>query len=172
VRGRRPKPTSQKILDGNPGGRRLNPEEPQPPSPTETFDEPPSELTGNEIASAEWRRLAPMLRVIRQVTEADRSALLALCIEWARYLDAMKRVADTGMVVQAPSGYPIPNPYLSIATKALSGCQKLWPELGLTPSSRSRVQAAGPLPSAGETETTLTRLQRQATELRRPVKVK
>jgi phage terminase small subunit len=34
----------------------------------------------------------------------------------------------------------MPNPYLAIATKALAGCTRLWPELGLTPSSRSRVQ--------------------------------
>jgi len=37
----------------------------------------------------------------------------------------------------------MPNPYLSIATRALAGCNKLWPELGLTPSSRSRVKADG-----------------------------
>jgi hypothetical protein len=34
------------------------------------------------------------------------------------------------------------------------------------------VTAAGPLPAAGETETTLARLQRQASELRRPIPVK
>lgn len=113
-----------------------------------------------------------MLRVARQVTEADRTALVALCLEWSRYLDAIARVKASGMVVQAPSGYPMQNPYLAIATKALAGCQKLWPELGLTPSSRSRVTAAGPLPAAGETETTLARLQRQASELRRPIPVK
>jgi phage terminase small subunit len=33
------------------------------------------------------------------------------------------------------------NPYLGVATKALSACARLWPELGLTPSSRSRVKA-------------------------------
>jgi phage terminase small subunit len=34
------------------------------------------------------------------------------------------------------------NPYLVIATKALAGCNKLWPELGLTPSSRTRVKTS------------------------------
>ena len=55
----------------------------------------------------------------------------------------MKRVSSGGMVVRSPSGYPMTNPYLSIATKALAACNKLWPELGLTPSSRSRVTTAG-----------------------------
>jgi P27 family predicted phage terminase small subunit len=67
-----------------------------------------------------------------------------LCLEWGRYLEAIAQVAKLGMVVKAPSGYPMPNPYLSIATKALAGCARLWPELGLTPSSRSRVQIALP----------------------------
>jgi P27 family predicted phage terminase small subunit len=172
MRGRKPHPTARKRLDGNPGGRRLNPDEPKPPPPTEAFDEPPPELATNAIAAAEWRRLAPMLRVVRQVTEADRAALIALCLEWSRYLTAMQKVEQAGMVVQAPSGYPMQNPYLPIATKALAACAKLWPELGLTPSSRSRVTTAGPLPAAGEHETTLARLQRQAIELRRPVPVR
>jgi P27 family predicted phage terminase small subunit len=172
MRGRKPKPTDQKILEGNPGGRPLNRDEPKPPAPTEAFDVPPPELVTDKVAATEWARLAPMLRVARQVTEADRTALVALCLEWSRYLAAIKRVELSGMVVEAPSGYPIQNPYLAIATRALSGCHKLWTELGLTPSSRSRVQTAGPLPAAGEKETTLARLQRQATELRRPVPVK
>jgi P27 family predicted phage terminase small subunit len=45
-----------------------------------------------------------------------------------------------GMIVKAPSGYPIVNPYLGISNKALDKCLKLWTELGLTPSSRVRVK--------------------------------
>ncbi|HWI67880.1 MAG TPA: P27 family phage terminase small subunit, partial [Nitrospiraceae bacterium] len=44
-----------------------------------------------------------------------------------------------GMVVRAPSGYPMPNPYIAISNKSLGNCVKLWIELGLTPSARSRV---------------------------------
>ena len=55
-------------------------------------------------------------------------------------------IATTGMIVKAPSGYAMPNPWLAIQTKALAGCLKLWPELGLTPSSRTRVTATGPGP--------------------------
>lgn len=144
MRGRKPKPTRQREFEGNPGKRPLKQDEAQPPAPAETFDEPPEELADNKFAAAEWRRLAPMLRRLRLVTDADRGALIAVCLEWARYIDATKKVALLGMVVKAPSGYPMPNPYLSIATKALAGCSKLWPELGLTPSSRSRVTPAQP----------------------------
>lgn len=146
MRGRKPKPTHQRALEGNPGKRPLNTREPQPDPPPPTFDDPPPALDDNLTAAAEWRRLAPLLRRARQVTEADRGALLALCIEWARYLEALGKIKSAGLVVQTPSGYPIQNPYLPIATKALAGCLKLWPELGLTPSSRSRVKTDGTPP--------------------------
>jgi P27 family predicted phage terminase small subunit len=55
------------------------------------------------------------------------------------------------MVIKSPSGYPMPNPYLGIANKALNHCQKLWAELGLTASSRSRVRAV-PAPSATDAQ--------------------
>lgn len=145
MRGRKPKPTAQRMLEGNPGKRAINAAEPDPP-PLVAEEVPPAELEGHVIALAEWTRLAPLLRACRQITEADRSALIALCLEWSRYIDATQKVRQLGLVVKAPSGYPIQNPYLSIATKALAGCNKLWPELGLTPSSRSRVQVEGPGP--------------------------
>lgn len=145
MRGRKPKSTGARKLSGNAGKRPLNKAEPQPPAPDpDTFDTPPAELDGQTLAAAEWRRLAPMLRRIRQVTDADRSALVALCLEWGRYIEATQKTLQLGLVVKAPSGYPMTNPYISIATKALAGCARLWPELGLTPSSRSRVKTDQP----------------------------
>jgi P27 family predicted phage terminase small subunit len=140
VRGRKPKPTATRRLEGNPGKRPLNVNEPRHDTPTDAFDVPPPELTTDRRAAAEWRRLAPMLRRSRTVGEADRSALIALCLEWARYLEASTHMKQ--LVIKTKTGYPIPNPYLPIATRALANCSKLWPELGLTPSSRSRVVAA------------------------------
>jgi P27 family predicted phage terminase small subunit len=132
MRGRKPKPTARKRLEGN-------------PAPTaEAFDAPPEELLAHPRAAAEWRRLAPLLRQARQVTDADRAALIALCLEWDRYLEATAKIRTLGLVVKTPSGYPITNPFISIATKALGSCNKLWPELGLTPSSRARVRTDAP----------------------------
>jgi P27 family predicted phage terminase small subunit len=148
MRGRKPKPTARKVLEGNPGKRPLNAAEPQHPAPeAEAFDAPPDELRDHARASAEWRRLAPLLRQARAVTDADRAALLALCLEWDRYLEATQKIRVHGLVVKTPSGYPMPNPFIAIATKALAGCTKLWPELGLTPSSRTRVKTDAALPT-------------------------
>jgi len=150
MRGRKPTPTAVRALQGNPGKRRLNDAEPQPPplagrveAASADPDAPPGDVLRSPLAVAEWRRLVPMLRQCRQITEADRAALIALCLEYARYLDATAKVDQAGMVVKSPSGYPMQNPYLSIARGALIACTKLWVELGLTPSSRSRVTTVG-----------------------------
>lgn len=136
MRGRKPKPTKLKLLDGNPGRRPLNLQEPEP-APLGV--EPPGDLLRHPRALEEWARLVPLLTAARIITAADRNALVAACQQWALYLDATDKVATAGMIVKAPSGYPVQNPYLGIASKALAHCQKLWVELGCTPSARSRV---------------------------------
>jgi P27 family predicted phage terminase small subunit len=152
MRGRKPTPTDLRVLRGNPGHRPLNVDEPQLPTvQADVFDTPPIELAGDTAASAEWSRLAPMLRTARQVTEAERGSLIALVQQWSRYLDANSKAAAAGMVIKSPSGYPMANPYLGIANRALAHCMKLWAELGLTPSSRSRVSAT-PAPSAADAQ--------------------
>jgi P27 family predicted phage terminase small subunit len=138
--GPKPKPTARKALEGWPGHHPRNPAEPQLPAPADVFAVPPAELDGHVAAGAEWRRLAPLLLRARVVTDADRGALVALCLEWDRYLQATEEIRVKGMVIAAPSGYPMVNPYCSIASRALAACNRLWPELGLTPSSRSRVE--------------------------------
>lgn len=138
MRGRKPKPTAARRLDGNAGHRALNAREPELPPPSVVDDVPP-ELATDLIASAEWLRLSPMLRRAHAITEGDRASLVALCQQWSRYLTANANVSTKGMVVRSPSGYPMPNPYIGIANKSLGNCLKLWVELGLTPSARSRV---------------------------------
>lgn len=143
MRGRKPKPTHLRVLEGNPGNRPINEKEPEMPAADDAFDAPPPELLDNPIASAEWSRVAPMLRKAKAITQAERSALITLCQQWAIYVEAHNKVRSTSLVIMAPSGYPIVNPYLGISNKAMTNCVKLWAELGLTPSARSRVMTPG-----------------------------
>jgi P27 family predicted phage terminase small subunit len=128
-----------RLLRGNPGKRKPRADEPQPPAPELGFDEPPPELAGDEPARAEWVRLAPMLRTAGMITVAERGALIALAQQWSRYQDAQQKILSLGMVVKTPHGTPIVNPYLRVADAALQHCQRLWVELGLTPSTRARL---------------------------------
>jgi P27 family predicted phage terminase small subunit len=136
MRGRKPTPSAQRRLAGNPGRRPLNEDEPKVPAAA--IDKVPRSLRGDKLAETEWRRLAPLMRRVGLLTEVDRSALVALCQQWSRYQHA-HRTAIKRMIVQARSGYSMPNPYIGIANKALLHCTRLWVELGLTPSARSRV---------------------------------
>jgi P27 family predicted phage terminase small subunit len=139
--GRRPQPTNLRVLRGNPGKRPIPAGEPTPPPVTSAFDVPPPDLDGDDRAAAEWRRLAPMLRACKLVTEAERTLLIALCQNWSRYLEAQDKIRKLGLLVKTPNGLPVVNPYLDIANKALAICRPLWVELGLTPAGRAKIHA-------------------------------
>jgi P27 family predicted phage terminase small subunit len=131
--GRRAKPTALKILQGNPGRRELNKNEPKPSGiPT-----CPRHL--NKIARTEWRRISKELLACGLLTSVDRAALACYAVAWSRWVEAEGKVATTGLVVQSPTGYPIVNPFVGIANRAMDLMHKFSTEFGLTPSSRSRL---------------------------------
>lgn len=152
MRGRKPKPTALRLLQGNPGKRRINTNEPKPPA-VETID-PPATLDGE--ARAEWERRAPQLLAVGLLTEVDLPAFLMYCQSWGRLQDAEAKLKSTGEVVKTPSGYPVINPFRTIANKALTQCQQFWAEFGMMPSSRSRVGARVPK-GAGRSQTRVER---------------
>lgn len=136
MRGRKPVPTELKILRGNPGQRPLNALEPQPEQAA-TLD-PPDYL--DDQGRREWVAKAPMLQRLGLLTEADLDTFGLYCQTFARWKHAQKQIALYGMVhVTEKTGSLQISPWLSIANKAQSECQKLLVEFGCTPSSRSRV---------------------------------
>lgn len=137
--GRRPQPTALRVLRGNPGKRRYNKNEPVMPPIEQDFEVPPVELQADAVACDEWRRVVKLLRDAKVITKAERAVVIALCQQWSRYLEASASIAKAGLVVKGPGGGPITNPYLRISDTALAHCQRMWAELGLTPSSRSKV---------------------------------
>ena len=132
--GRRPKPTALKEIQGNPGKRPLNRNEPKPTGmPT-----CPSHLDAN--AKKEWRRISKELIALGLLTAVDRAALAAYCAAYSRWIAAEENLQKFGLVVKAPSGYPVQNPYVSIANTAWDHMRKYATEFGLTPASRTRLQ--------------------------------
>jgi P27 family predicted phage terminase small subunit len=137
--GRRPKPTVLKKLQGNPGKRALNKNEPKPNGiPT-----CPGHL--DKIAKSEWKRVSRELLSVGLLTAVDRSALAAYCSAFSRWAKAERELQNKPAVVKAPSGYPMTNPYIGIANSALDLMRKFLIEFGMTPASRSRihVESAG-----------------------------
>jgi P27 family predicted phage terminase small subunit len=142
MRGRKPTPTTLKVLSGNPGKRPLNEREPAAP---QGLPEIPEWL--DDEAKAEWRRITIDLAEMGLLSKADRPALAAYCTAWSRWVDAEAQVKKYGTVVKSPDkGFPMKSPYLSIADQALELMRKLMVEFGLTPSSRSRIR----VPSGGD----------------------
>jgi P27 family predicted phage terminase small subunit len=133
--GRRPRPTAIKELAGNPGKRPLNRREPKPQTRLPTA---PAWLQGE--ARAEYYRAGRLLVRLRVMTDADRTALLAYAQMFGRWMEADEQVRRGGMIIKSPNGYPMQNPYASIADRARRECVKLAGEFGMTPSSRSRIQ--------------------------------
>ncbi len=136
TRGRKPKPTALKLLEGNPGKRPLNEHEPKPPKGTIRC---PTWLEAE--AKKEWRRLAPSLEAMGVLTTADITAFAGYCQAYARWKEAEEFISQHGSIFQTPSGYVQQVPQLSIAQQNLKIMQSFCSEFGLTPATRSRIIA-------------------------------
>ena len=133
---RGPKPTPTAILKLR-GTYRADRRPENEPTPEPGIPDPPDLLV--DEALIEWDRITSELNKVGILSHLDLAVVSAYCQAWARWLDAEKNLSKTGPVVKAPSGYPILNPWLTIANKALQQVQRLACELGLTPSARTRI---------------------------------
>lgn len=137
MKGRRPKPTGAKLLAGNPGKRPLNDAEPHIPMPGRT-PSPPDYL--NEEAASIWRQLGKLMLNAGLLTMADLHALAMFCAVAARWIEAEKKLAASGLILESKEGGLYQNPYLSVANRAWEQMRKMLSEFGLTPAERSRLR--------------------------------
>lgn len=97
------------------------------------------------LARAEWNRIVLLLEKFKLITEIDTAALALYCASYGRWQEAEARIQEIkdkggdGLMVKAPSGYPIQNPYLAIANRAMEDCYKYLQQFGLSPAARTRV---------------------------------
>ena len=133
-RGRKPKPTAIKELEGNPGKRQLNSKEPKPDKKAPKC---PDWL--EDDAKAEWNRLSEQMERLGILTEVDMAAFAGYCQSYARWKAAEEFISKNGAIVKTPSGYWQQVPQVSIAQQYLKDMQKFCEQFGLTPASRSRI---------------------------------
>ena len=126
-RGRKPKPTAVKVLEGNPGKRSLNTNEPKRPAWLE------------DEAKKEWKRMAKQMEQLGILTEIDMAAFAGYCQAYARWKEAEEFITQHGTIVKTPSGYWQQVPQVSIAQTYLKIMNKFCEQFGLTPSARSRI---------------------------------
>ena len=152
TRGRKPKPTALKVLEGNPGKRPLNDREPVPPKAKLKC---PAWLLPE--AKKEWKRLASSLEAMGVLTMADLTAFEGYCQAYARWKEAEAFITQHGSIFQTPSGYVQQVPQVSIAQQNLKIMQSFCSEVGLTPATRARI-IAGAGSEDGASEDPMERL--------------
>ena len=135
-RGRKPKPTALKVLEGNPGGRPLNPNEPKPAKKA-----PRCPAWLEDEAKKEWKRMGKTLEQMGLLTEMDMAAFAGYCQAYARWKEAEEFITQHGSILRTKSGYVQPVPQVSIAQTYLKIMNRFAEQFGLTPAARSRIIA-------------------------------
>jgi P27 family predicted phage terminase small subunit len=134
MRGRKPKPTYLKLVEGNPGKRPINHDEPEPDG---DLVDPPDFLNARQrIIWQQCIRNSPpgMLKKL------DTGILQTYVVACERHEDAARRVDKSGSIVAIAGGQWAHNPYLSVLNKQAAIMRAAISELGFSPSSRSRVK--------------------------------
>ena len=139
-RGRKPKPTALKILQGNPGKRALNLEEPDfgvgvPPKP-DYFD---------KYASDEWDALVSILVPARVLTKGEIGILVVTCDAYSQFrqsLAFLKRKRSQSYDASSIQGGHNYKTYPEVSQRNIARKQYQLglAELGLTPSARTKVK--------------------------------
>jgi len=135
-RGPAPQPTAIKLLNGNPGKRRINRREPKPEQLSADLD-PPTWLT--KEAAAVWRRAVPELRRLHLLSVLDLDAVGAYCAQVGRAKKAEASLRRGGLMVTV-HGQRQRRPEIAIAKEAWSEARRWAQEFGLTPAARTRLE--------------------------------
>lgn len=143
-RGPKPKPTNLRLLEG--GTSRARGDEPAPARPVE-IPEPPVYLQG--YALEEWNRVIEDLYSTGVYANIDQTMLAAYCMAFSRWIRAeidLEKMAQAdptthGAMIKTTNGNAIQNPLVGVASTARRDMQRLAAEFGLTPSSRTQIDA-------------------------------
>jgi P27 family predicted phage terminase small subunit len=144
-----PKPTAQKIAEGNRGKRPLNYQDEPKPDPLIELS-PPTWLS--PTAKKIWVEDIPAMSKIRLVTKADRNAFAVLCQETGNYIDAQicinalaeKNAEGQSVLLQGgrDGKQPQPNGYLIVQAMVVKKIISLSREFGKTPVGRRQLAIA------------------------------
>lgn len=144
MRGRKPKPLAFHVLDGTFRADRHGPR-PGGPRAGSACSRPtaPRHLKGTALRI--WRSTVEILERLGVLDEADQGILALYCearaeLSWADY-----RIRREGRIVPCSTGAGVKaHPAIGIKNAAALRAAKFASELGLTPTSRTRLRIAGP----------------------------
>jgi len=143
IPGTKPKPVKLKLLEGNPGRRKLNMDEPKP---APIAPECPDWLLDD--AKEEWKEMSATLERLGILTSIDKAAFAGYCQSYAKWKKAEEFIKKFGFTYKIPKKDKEGNvvsifiaafPEVSIARSSLEHVRQFCAEFGLTPSSRGRM---------------------------------
>ena len=147
MKGRKPKPTHLRVVEGNRENRPLNARE----APVKRALPAPPPFLAPE-AKLEWKRISEELYNIGLLSNVDRAALAAYCQAYARWSQAEQAISKMGerdlltggLMIKTTNGNAIQNPLVGTANQAMAAMMRFAAEFGMTPSARSRIAANPP----------------------------
>lgn len=141
-RGRKPKPTNLKLVEGNPGKRALTKDEPEPEQVTRVPAPPKRLSTG---AKAVWREEAPALVKMKLLSVADLRTFGNYCELQSRFEFFHRRGVNARDLDK-----------MTKFNRAAVQCEKearlLAASFGLEPSSRTRIRGSAETPELDEVD--------------------
>lgn len=140
--GRRPKPTHLKIIEGNPGQRPLNRNEPMP---VPVAPEMPDWLS--PYAREEWVRIVPELETLGLIGRVDRAALVVYVEAVSAHRSGIERLGRMGQDVLIPGPAKgedgqrsfVKNPVMQVIRDQAAIITRVCAEFGMTASARARM---------------------------------
>jgi P27 family predicted phage terminase small subunit len=142
AKGRKPKPTALRVLQGNRGHHKLNAEEPEflAGAPVQ-----PAWVALDKYAAEEWAFLVEKLVSQRVLTVADKDIMELACSAYSQLMrneDALRAFGADAYKTTTRDGDDIwrAYPHCAQRNRARDQHQKFLCELGLTPTSRTKVK--------------------------------
>ena len=151
MRGRTPKPTALKILEGNPGHREIDPN--TEPQPEIGLGEPPAHLRDDVEAVKHWMERGPQLVQMGTLGLSDAGLFAAYCqhhsrVVWlSRHVGQLRKKRKLTAKEEQRLGT-----YESQLSKTHAQMHKIGADFGIGAASRTRIKAAPPTEDADLTE--------------------
>jgi P27 family predicted phage terminase small subunit len=135
------KPVILKMMEGNPGKRRLPVNEPIPEDKSKPM--PPKQL--DAYALEEWDRVCDGLHGMGILYSIDMAILAAYCVAYSRWRRAEEELIKEekvrnidSLLKEIPStGRVMPHPLVTVASEASKDMIRYAAHLGMTPSARA-----------------------------------
>jgi P27 family predicted phage terminase small subunit len=129
------KPTKLKILEGNPGKRRLPKNEVDP-----KLDLPKCPTWVCKEGKKEWKKMIPILHRLGLLTEIDTSAFQAYCHCYGKWVEGEKIIAAQGSIGITDKGYQYQKPQFGITQKYLKMMSHYLAKFGMSPADRAGLE--------------------------------